>query len=109
MIRNYTQTITYWTSTPNGFGGYTYTGPLTTTGRWEHKTVLFRDKTGVEVTSSSIVYLDVELTPEDYIFLGTSSASDPTLVTGAIQIRGFDSIPDLRNLSTIHKAYLTGQ
>ena len=108
-MRNYTQTITYWTSTPNGFGGYSYSVPALTTGRWENRADLFRDKTGVEVTSKSVVYLDIELTSEDYIFLGTSVVVDPTLVTGAMQIKGFDSIPDLRNLSTVYKAYLTGQ
>lgn len=104
--RNLRQKVTYWVSTPNGFGGYTFAAPLVANGRWEDKATLFRNPAGEEQTSSAVVYLDTVLKVDDYVFLGQSNASSPVGLAGTYQVRQFNKTPDLRNHEVEYKAIL---
>ena len=105
-MRDLRQDVTHWTTTPDGFGGFTFGVPTALKGRWEDKATLFRDTKGEEVTSESVVYLDTDVVVGDYLFLGVSAAADPTTVAGARQIRQFFKTPDLRVLDHERKAFL---
>lgn len=89
------QTITYWSVTPDGYGGYTFGTPVQILGRWEDKVEAFVNPTGVQQYSQAVVYTETDLAPEGYVFLGTSVASDPTTVSGAQRILDYAKTPDL--------------
>lgn len=99
--------ITYWE--PNSsdvFGGDTFKAPKTVKGRWEEMAEMFRDKSGQEVVSRTIVYLDIDINVNGYLFRGVSTKLDPRTVDGALEIRQFSRVPDLRYLKTLRVAYL---
>lgn len=88
------QAATYWSpGAEDGFGGSAFGAPLAIKCRWEDKTSLFYDDSGVEIKSNAIVYVDRVLAREGYIFLGTSSSTDPLSVDGAREIRKTEDYP----------------
>lgn len=99
------QDITWWAVTPDGYGGFTFGAPSVVKGRWEEKTELFIDNAGVERRSRAIVYLAVQVSPEDYLYLGSSAATNPTTLA-AWQVKRSDKTPDLRSATNLNKAYL---
>ncbi len=107
FYRKLKQDVTFWAAVSDGFGGYTYSAPVTIRGRWEAKVELFRNVAGDELQSESVVYLSADVDEGDYIFLGTSVAADPaTPDIGAEQVRGFRKVPDLASLTYERKAFL---
>ena len=106
VTRNLKQDITHWTVTSNGFGGFTYSTPVTQKGRWETSQILFRNTRGEEVVSDAIVYLSSDVVVEDFLFNGISTAADPTTLAAARQVRQFNKTPDLRNNNQMRKAFL---
>ncbi len=106
MTPNLIQDITYWSTSPDGFGGYTFSAPQALKGRWEDKNEMFRTPNGLEKVSNAIVYLDTDVEVDGFLLLGTSSASDPTSVVGAVQIAGFRKIPNLGAVRFERKAFL---
>lgn len=105
--RHMHQTITYWS--PDGidaFGGRTFGAPLEIKGRWQDKADLFRDSDGREVVSSAVVYVDQDVELRGYLYLGSSSASNPQTVDGAREIRNIGRSPDLGATQTLHKVWL---
>lgn len=94
------QTATIWTATPNGFGGYTFAAPVTTPARWEDRSELIPETSEV---SRGVVFLGVDVSPEDYLYQGTSAALTPP--GDAIRVRGFKKTPDLRNLRALRKVW----
>ncbi len=105
-VRNLNADITYWAATPDGFGGFTFTAPVTMKGRWEGRNELFRTLTGEEIVSEAIVFVEFDVAINGYLFDGTSVAADPTLVGEARLIKQFVRIPDLRDLSQDRRAFL---
>ncbi len=106
VTRNLKQDITHWTVTSDGFGGFTYSTPVTQKGRWEDSQILFRNAEGEEVVSDAIVYLSSDVVVEDFLFDGISVVADPTTLAEAKQIRQFNKTPDLRNNNEMRKAFL---
>jgi len=99
--------ITYWEpKSSDVFGGDTFWTPKTVKGRWEDVAELFRDKTGQEVVSRSLVYLDIDINVNGYLYRGISTVADPRTLPEALEIRQFSSIPDLRYLRKLRVAYL---
>ncbi len=104
--------MTHWVATRDGFGAFTWGAPVPLKGRWEDKVMQFRDPSGDEKQSQAIVYLDGSLTVvvtvdiKDYLFKGTSTGVDPTLVDGAYPVKQFEDIPDLRALRTLRRIFL---
>lgn len=110
-MANYTrhmkQTATYWAPGVNdGFGGVSFSAPVTLLCRWQDKSELFRDAEAREFTSSAVVYPVQPLERQGYLFLGISSEADPTSVDGAKEIRQIGSSPSLRNTETLNKVWL---
>lgn len=91
------QTITHWANNqPDGYGGFTVSNPVQIKGRWENKSEIVRTLKGDDVTSRAVIYVDSDVKIGDYIYLGTSVASDPTTVAGAEQIIAYKKVPSLR-------------
>ena len=101
------QTITYWSpATINKYGDLAFDTPVTINGRWENSVQLVADSKGREFTSRAKVYLFSDVENEGYLFLGTSSAADPTTVEGAYLIRFFSKIPDIDVTDFERKAFV---
>ena len=90
------QDATWWRKTGvDSFGKTTFASPVALKVRWEDRSQLVRKADGSEVTSRSRVFLDREITEGDYLFKGTSVASDPKSVFRAYEVLEFRSIPGL--------------
>lgn len=107
---NRKQDATKWTAASDGFGGWTFTAPKALKVRWEEKAVLFRDQSGEEVISSARVFLGEDVAVNDWLFLGISTAANPTVIPAssgvAYQVRQFEKLPNLRNLQHQRIAFL---
>lgn len=99
------ETFTFWTASPNGYGGYTYGNPTVVKGRWEDKTEQFISATGKETISKAIAYIDRSVTVGGFLFRGLATDTDPTEI-GANIIQRIDSSRDLRNVKTVRKVYM---
>lgn len=102
--RHFGQTATLWRTTPDGFGGYSFAYPELVNCRWEERAELIPGSS--TEASSAVVYPEVEVSTEDYLFLGSSNLLDPTTLLGARRVRASSRIPNLRNLKTVHKCWL---
>ncbi len=100
------QVVTFWSSTPDGMGGYTYGSPTAVRAFYAAKNQVIEDNQGRSITSNSIVYVDSDVSSEGYIFLGTSTASDPTTVSGASRILRYDVNYSLNGEARLRKVYL---
>jgi hypothetical protein len=93
---NLRENITYWSAGAlDGFGKPTFGSPTTIPARWEQVTELFIDNTGNEVRSMAKVFLGQAVSNGDYLYKGVSSATDPTTVDGAYEVRQYKEIPGL--------------
>ena len=102
---NMTEALTYWAPMGNdGYGGVTYGNPVSLTGRWQDKRVLFRDAQGREVVSDAVVYVDQVLELAGKLYRGTSAALNP--VSDAKEIRDVQQSPGLDGAEVLHKVLL---
>jgi len=105
--RLFSQTITYWGSpSTSGWGGKTFDTPITLSGRWEDKQELFIDPMGNEVRSLAVVYVDQDVDLGGYLYLGTSTESDPETVSEAREIRSFAKVPSIDGETYLRKVWL---
>jgi len=96
LTRNLKQTATWWArSSVDSYGDPTFAAPVQIPVRWEQRTELFVNARGEEKRSNSIVYLDRDISIGDFLYLGTSTATDPTSVLGAQQVQDFRKVPSL--------------
>lgn len=104
MINRLLQTATLWRTTPSSDGGYSFSAPETVSCKWHEGAQLMPGST--TITAKAVVYLDTDVSPEDYILLGEHSSLDPTLLD-APRVAFFQKVPDMRNLDVMRKAWLT--
>ena len=105
--RAYTQDATYWGSpVSNGLGGFTYAAPVALKVRWEERQEEIITHGGEVKTSRAIVWVKQDLDTEGFLYLGTSTASDPATVHGAFKIQEFRKIPSIRGTSFERRAFL---
>ncbi len=101
------QTATYWGApVPDGYGGSTFTTPISIKVRWEEKQEEFLTSFGQPVFSQAVVRTDIDIDIGGYLFLGSSSIADPTSVEGAFPVKRFSKTPDLRNAELARKVWL---
>lgn len=102
------QKATWWSVSPNGFGGDIFAAPALLDCRWENRQEVFTGQIDRrELVSNAVVYLNQDVSVGDYLVEGDQTAqTDPTGVVGAFKIQRFDSIPDLRNLQKVRRAVL---
>jgi len=109
------QTCVYWGSPiVDGYGGRTFDAPVELSCRWEDRRELFRDASGNEVVSESIVLLGQSVDLGGFLYLGTisdldSSLSVPSEVDGmeaAREIRYVKKTPDLKGTIRTRRVFL---
>ena len=101
------QTVTYWApSTFDKFGDPSFVAPKTFVARFESKNIVFTDKNGEQSHSKAIVYSTTIVAVDGYLYLGTSTTTNPESVSGADRIRRVDADPDIKGGNTLYKAYL---
>ncbi len=109
FTKNLRQDVTHWPITgSDGYGGFTYGTPVRLDGRWEEKQELFLNADLEEVLSNAICYLNIDISPGDYLALGdfaTTPIADPTTISG-FRIRNYSKVTDLRALNALRKAWL---
>lgn len=106
LLRKLPHTLTRWTVSRDGRGGFTYGTPVQIACRWQDKQEMFQDNYGVDHISKSVIYTAEELNLEDYVVKGTSMDADPTTVDGTYQVRQSGNTTDLRGTRTLYKAFL---
>jgi hypothetical protein len=105
--RGLNQEVTHWGTTPDGYGGFTFTTPIVLNGRWEKKRMLLdRFGSGQETHSEAQVFIDTDIVEGDYLFQGTSVVADPSTLDGAFQVKKYEAVTDLRNINVTRKAWL---
>lgn len=96
ITRRLKQTATYWSvSSVDSSGDPTFATPVSIKVRWEQRTVVFTNPTGEERSSTDVVFVKQDMVEGDFLFLGTSTAADPTAVLAAKEVQGFSKIPQL--------------
>ena len=110
FTRNLKQTLTYWApGTLNLYGKPTWSSPVQFKCRWEDKTQQLVNKHGEEFVSMTRAFVIETVDMDGYVFLGTSSAADPTVLAGAQEIQAVARQPDLRGLNQLTVIYLHGK
>ena len=105
--RNKLQTVTYWAPDSLDVNGkVAFTTPVTFKARWEDKSELFTDPQGREIRSQAIVYTARDVVIDGYLYLGVTSSSDPTTISGAKEIKNFSKSPTLKVTGFERKAIL---
>ncbi len=101
------QKITYWKKTGvDGFNEESYAAPVTLNARWEDRSSVVLNNLGVEVISMSRVYLAQDVTVDDYLMLGLSTAPDPKKIDAANRVINFRKVPDLTATNFERRAFV---
>jgi hypothetical protein len=102
------QDATYWApaSVSGVYHTVTWTAPVAIKVRWETKSERFVDRSGADLVSSAVVFLNQDVVEGGYLFLGTSVVASPKSLALARPIKKFDSLTDVRNRQTVRKAIL---
>ena len=107
LTKSLLQIATYWAPlAKDGYGGYTFDNPVTIDCRWLQKQELFIDAKGKEKVSAAIVLVGQDIGLGGYLYLGTSTESNPKDIDGSYEIRSFAKIPDIKGTSFLRKAWL---
>ena len=100
--QNLKQDATYWAvSGVDNFGDPSFASPVGIKCKWEDRTELFIDPDGREQRSRSVVYVDTDVVIGGYLFLGTSTGTDPLAVTGAFIVKDFKKVSNFE--ATVHE------
>ena len=101
------QTATYWAKTGiDGYGKPSFSSPVSWSVRWQDVSVVVRGGGFQEINSSTMVLTKDIPTAGDYIYLGTSSVSDPLTVAGAREVGFVSRSPSLNGNGILYKAVL---
>lgn len=102
------QKATWWSVTPDSFGGDLFGAPTLLDCRWESRSEVFIGQIDRrELVSKAVVYLNQDVAVGDYLFEGDQTVlANPSGLTGAFKVQKFDKIPDLRNLEAVRRAVL---
>lgn len=107
MIFGLKQTLTYWApSAEDGYGGKTFSTPITVKGRFEDRRENIYDVHGRLVLSRARFYTATSIESLGYIFLGTSAIADPRNQAGAEEIKIAASTPDISSLKKLYTGYI---
>lgn len=113
LTRLLVQDAVYWApGAPDGYGGRTYATPAELKCRWEDTARRARGPDGEEFITTAVVWVDEDLALGGLLYLGTladltdSEEADPQPVGGALAVRQFEKIPDLRGSVFVRRALL---
>lgn len=107
------QTATYWERLdPDGLGGWDWEDPVEIDVRWDELQELLVDANGEEFISRGEVLLNQDVKPGDYLYLGEltsameDSASVPTNIEGAWEVKKFEKIPTIDATEFVRTAWV---
>lgn len=107
------QKAVYWANPVNdGYGGRSFDDAIEIDVRWEDRQELFIDASGEEVRSRSVVYVAIDMSSGEYLYLGilaglsSTEEGDPLTVSSAYAIRAFRKIPNVAGDVFVRKAWL---
>ena len=108
LTRNHNQTVTHWaaTETLDSFGAPGWDSPIELSARWEDRSEELTNMKGEEILARSVVFLGIDVSVGDYLFLGVSAGTDPTTIKGAFKVKDFRKIPQIRGEDFERTAYL---
>jgi hypothetical protein len=107
LFDNRHQIATLWTvNGVNAAGDPSFASPSEITVRWDERSVVYTDRDGEEKRSSAVVDLGQDVKIGDWLFLGTSIASDPSTVVGAYPVQSFEKSPTVSGDAYVRTAYL---
>ena len=110
ITRHLRNAATYWAVTGvDSSGSPTFAGPSAVKVRWEERQVVFTNAMGEEASAAAVVFVRKDMTPGDFLFLGTSTAADPKSVTGVREIQGFAKIQRLLGGEYERRAFLAAR
>ena len=102
------QTLTYWApSSKDAFQVWTFATPVSVMGRWEDHQEMFRDAAGEELMSTTRAFPVSDVAVDGWLYLGTSTESDPADQAGARRIRAFKKVPNRMGNQHFRTAMLT--
>ena len=105
--RNFKQSATYWAATgKNAYGKLTFAAPASIMVRWEDSVEEMIDNKGQTRVSKARVFVPIDVADDSFLFLGTSSAVDPTTVDKAFRVIAVSKTTDLRGLANLKTVYL---
>lgn len=106
-----TQTATHWKNQGRDKNQEAqFSAPATISVRWESKSGRrynnAEDNEATQLNANNAVLIDPDLDIDigDWLFLGTSSQSDPRSVTGAKEVQQINNIPNLTGTKATSKA-----
>lgn len=106
-LGSFPQTATYWEVTGNdGFGGKTFSTPVSLNVRWQDVNEKFVNANAEEVVSMSKVFLEDDVTIGSFLYLGTSVQSSPYDQSSAFEIKSFSKIVTMDGIEYERKAML---
>src|SRR5690349_19064390 len=90
------QTLTWWRVTGvDGYNKPTFAAPVQLSCRWEDRVEKIQNDQGQDYVARSRIFLGSDVSTGDYLFLGTSGASDPRAVALARRVAAFRKTPSL--------------
>lgn len=90
------QTATYWKRQgADGFGNIVFSSPVQIRCRWEDRTQFIQNAQGDNVPSRSTVFLEQDVSLDDFLFLGKTSEPNPTNLDFAYKVMDFRRTPSL--------------
>lgn len=101
--------ITWWKRlSQDGFGKSTFEDPVVCKGRWQEQGEMITDTVGKQIFSTAQVFIisSKDIDEGDYVYRGISSASDPTQVTGAWEVKRALRTQGIRNYRKLRKGWL---
>lgn len=107
LLSFYKQSATYWApGAPDGFGGKSFSAPVTIKCRWTFKEDMIINDQGDEILSRGFLYSDTVIALGGYLYLGVSATADPTTIQDAfIALKKLDT-PSLNNSQTLRKVFV---
>lgn len=108
VTRHLKQDVTHWPiAGSDGYGGFTFGTPVLLKGRFEEKNELFINGENEEEVSRAVIYLNTDVSVDDYFALGDHTATaDPTTLADTHRARQYGKVTDLRGLNALRKVWL---
>jgi hypothetical protein len=99
------QDLTYWTpAVKDKWSDDTFATPTSVKGLWFDRHEEFVDWRGDLAYSNATAYIDHELELMGWLYLGTTTSTNPKEVVGAFPIRRVDKLPGYRPGQMVYRA-----
>ena len=106
------QTAVWWGNpVPDGTGSWTFDAAVEISCRWQDEQKMFTDKEGKLSISQAKVYVDRDMAPGGFLWLGSlnmlpSDHTNPRAIGGAQEIRAWSKLPNLKVTEFLRTATL---